>query len=224
MDSISERYFKKLEKALKVNKILQSNVSFGSFEDDSICIEEEGSKWIVYSVDRGNKFEQKPYESIEDACHDVIHRATGSEAEEIATKTYFDDLFNRGKMGQEAILNKTALIAELAAKTQMSRKNSGVVVNALLDVLTECMAKGDKVQLIGFGTFEAKNRPARVARNPRTGAALKIAACKAPSFKAGKALKDAVAAKKKLSGTAKVVKPAKTTMNKTKKSANKKKT
>ena len=77
-------------------------------------------------------------------------------------------------------MNKGELIAALAAKTEMTKKDS------------EGMAKGEKVQLIGFGTFEAKNRPARVARNPRTGASVKIAACKAPAFKAGKALKDAV--------------------------------
>ena len=75
-------------------------------------------------------------------------------------------------------MNKGELIAALAAKTEMTKKDSE--------------AKGEKVQLIGFGTFEAKNRPARVARNPRTGASVKIAACKAPAFKAGKALKDAV--------------------------------
>ena len=70
-------------------------------------------------------------------------------------------------------MNKGELIAALAAKTEMTKKDS-------------------EAALIGFGTFEAKNRPARVARNPRTGASVKIAACKAPAFKAGKALKDAV--------------------------------
>ena len=73
-------------------------------------------------------------------------------------------------------MNKGELIAALAAKTEMTKKDSEAALNAVLDVIT----------------FEAKNRPARVARNPRTGASVKIAACKAPAFKAGKALKDAV--------------------------------
>ena len=89
-------------------------------------------------------------------------------------------------------MNKGELIAALAAKTEMTKKDSETALNAVLDVIAESMAKGEKVQLIGFGTFEAKTRPARVARNPRTGESVKIAACKAPAFKAGKALKDAV--------------------------------
>ena len=88
-------------------------------------------------------------------------------------------------------MNKGELIAALAAKTEMTKKDSEAALNAILDVIAESMAKGEKVQLIGFGT-EAKSRPARVARNPRTGASVKIAACKAPAFKAGKALKDSV--------------------------------
>ncbi|MBR2853512.1 MAG: HU family DNA-binding protein [Clostridia bacterium] len=89
-------------------------------------------------------------------------------------------------------MNKGELITALAAKTEMTKKDSENALNAVLDVIAESMAKGEKVQLIGFGTFEAKARPARVARNPRTGDSVKIAACKAPAFKAGKALKDAV--------------------------------
>ena len=89
-------------------------------------------------------------------------------------------------------MNKGELIAALAAKTELSKKESELALNGVLDVIAESLAKGDKVQLIGFGTFETKNRPARVARNPRTGESVKIAACKAPAFKAGKALKDAV--------------------------------
>jgi DNA-binding protein HU-beta len=89
-------------------------------------------------------------------------------------------------------MNKGELIAALAAKTELSKKESELALNGVLDVIAESLAKGDKVQLIGFGTFEAKERPARVARNPRTGASVKIDACKAPAFKAGKALKDAV--------------------------------
>ena len=89
-------------------------------------------------------------------------------------------------------MNKGELVSAIAAKTEMTKKESEVALNAVLDVIAEGMAKGEKVQLIGFGTFEAKERPARVARNPRTGDAVKIAACKAPVFKAGKALKDTV--------------------------------
>jgi DNA-binding protein HU-beta len=89
-------------------------------------------------------------------------------------------------------MNKGELIAALAAKTNLTKKDSENALNAILDVIAENMAKGEKVQLIGFGTFEAKSRPARVARNPRTGESVKIAATKAPSFKAGKALKDIV--------------------------------
>ena len=88
-------------------------------------------------------------------------------------------------------MNKGELIAKIA-ETGLSKKDSETALNAVLDVIAESMAKGEKVQLIRFGTFEAKNRPARVARNPRTGASVKIPACKAPAFKAGKALKDAV--------------------------------
>ena len=89
-------------------------------------------------------------------------------------------------------MNKGELIAAVSAKTEMTRKESEAALNGILDVIADTMATGDKVQLIGFGTFEAKERPARVARNPRTGDAVKIAACKAPVFKAGKALKDTV--------------------------------
>ena len=94
-------------------------------------------------------------------------------------------------------MNKGELIAALAAKTETTKKESEVALNGILDVIAESMQKGEKVQLIGFGTFEAKERPARVARNPRTGESVKIASCKAPVFKAGKALKDLVNTKKK---------------------------
>jgi len=89
-------------------------------------------------------------------------------------------------------MNKSELVAALAAKTELSKKDSEAALNALVDVIGETIAKGEKVQLIGFGTFERKARPARTARNPRTGEEVKIAASKAPAFKAGKALKDKV--------------------------------
>ena len=89
-------------------------------------------------------------------------------------------------------MNKGELVAALAAKTELTKKDSETALNGLIEVISEALTKGDKVQLIGFGTFEAKSRAARTARNPRTGESVKIAASKAPVFKAGKALKDAV--------------------------------
>jgi DNA-binding protein HU-beta len=94
-------------------------------------------------------------------------------------------------------MNKSQLVAALAAKSELSRKDAEKALNGFVDVINESLAKGEKVQLIGFGTFEVKNRPARTARNPRTGAEIKIAASKAPAFKPGKEMKAAVAVKKK---------------------------
>jgi DNA-binding protein HU-beta len=88
--------------------------------------------------------------------------------------------------------NKQDLIAEVAAKTGLTKKDSEKAVNAFGEVVTEFLAKGEKVQLIGFGTFETRERAAREGRNPQTGEAIKIAATVVPAFKAGKALKDAV--------------------------------
>ena len=89
-------------------------------------------------------------------------------------------------------MNKTELIAAIAEKTNLTKKDSELALTAALEAITEALVEGDKVQLIGFGSFETKKREAREARNPRTGASVKIAACKAPAFKAGKALKDVV--------------------------------
>ena len=94
-------------------------------------------------------------------------------------------------------MNKSELINALAEKTEFSKKDAEKVLNSFVGSVSEALAKGEKVQLIGFGTFDVKERPARVARNPRTGAEIKIAASKAPAFKAGKALKDKVNTKKK---------------------------
>ena len=88
--------------------------------------------------------------------------------------------------------NKQDLIAEVAAKTGLTKKDSEKAVNAFGEVVTEFLAKGEKVQLIGFGTFETRERAAREGRNPQTGEAIKIAATVVPAFKAGKALKDAI--------------------------------
>lgn len=94
-------------------------------------------------------------------------------------------------------MNKSELINALADKTNLSKKNAEKALNAFVDSISGALVKGDKVQLIGFGTFDVKKRPARTARNPRTGEEIKIKASKAPVFKAGKALKDKVNTKKK---------------------------
>ena len=89
-------------------------------------------------------------------------------------------------------MNKTELIAALASKTGFAKKDAEKALNAFADVVTEALTAGEKVQVVGFGSFEVKERPARTARNPRTGEEIEIGASKAPVFKAGKALKDAV--------------------------------
>ena len=90
-------------------------------------------------------------------------------------------------------MNKTELIAAVAEKTVMSKKDSEKVVNALFEAVTEALAKGEKVQLVGFGTFDVKERAAHMGRNPRTKEAMEIPASRVAGFKVGKALKDAVA-------------------------------
>ena len=90
-------------------------------------------------------------------------------------------------------MNKAELIAKVADKTGSTKKEAELAVNAFVSSIEEALKKGDKVQLIGFGTFEVRQRKARQGRNPRKpGEVIKIAASKAPVFKAGKALKDAV--------------------------------
>ncbi len=89
-------------------------------------------------------------------------------------------------------MNKTELIAAIAEKAEISKKDSEKALKAFIDVVTEQLKNDDKVQLVGFGTFEVSKRAAREGRNPQTGQTMKIAACKAPKFKAGKALKDAI--------------------------------
>ena len=93
-------------------------------------------------------------------------------------------------------MNKSDLIAAVAAKTGETKKNAEAIVNAFVDVVTETLVKGDKVQLVGFGSFETRERAARKGRNPQTKEEIKIPASKAPVFKAGKALKDLVNNKK----------------------------
>lgn len=90
-------------------------------------------------------------------------------------------------------MNKSELIDAVAAKTESSKVAAGNAVDAVLDAIKEAVAKGESVSVIGFGSFEARKRAARNGKNPRTGAAIKIAATTVPAFKPGKAFKDAVA-------------------------------
>ena len=89
-------------------------------------------------------------------------------------------------------MNKSELIAAIAAKTGATKKDAEASVNAFVDVVTETLTKGDKVQLVGFGSFEVRKRAARKGRNPQTKEEIKIPASKSPVFKAGKALKELV--------------------------------
>lgn len=89
-------------------------------------------------------------------------------------------------------MNKTELVAAVAEKAALSKKDAEKAVSAVVDTITAALADGDKVQLVGFGTFEVRERAAREGKNPRTGEIIKIAASKVPAFKAGKALKDIV--------------------------------
>lgn len=87
-------------------------------------------------------------------------------------------------------MNKTELVAAIAEKAELSKKDSEAALKAFIDVVTDELKNDRKVQLVGFGTFEVSKRAAREGRNPQSGAVMKIAASKAPKFKAGKALKD----------------------------------
>ncbi len=89
-------------------------------------------------------------------------------------------------------MNKTELINAVAAKAEISKKDAEKALAAVIGSIEDALVKGEKVQLIGFGTFEVKERAARTGHNPKTGAAIEIAAAKVPSFKAGAALKNAV--------------------------------
>ena len=87
-------------------------------------------------------------------------------------------------------MNKADLVAAMAEKAGVSKKDAEASLKAFTDVVAEELKKGEKIQLVGFGTFEVSERAARTGRNPQTGKTMKIEACKAPKFKAGKALKD----------------------------------
>lgn len=89
-------------------------------------------------------------------------------------------------------MNKTEFIAAIADKTELTKKDAEAAVKAFIDVVTEELKKGEKIQIVGFGTFEVSKRAEREGRNPRTKETIKIPASNAPKFKAGKALKDAI--------------------------------
>src|SRR5699024_9662799 len=90
------------------------------------------------------------------------------------------------------IMNKTELINAVAEKSELSKKDAGKAVDAVFETVMDSLSEGEKVQLIGFGNFEVRNRSARKGRNPQTGEEIQIPASKVPVFKTGKALKDAV--------------------------------
>ena len=89
-------------------------------------------------------------------------------------------------------MNKTELVVAMAEKAEISKKDAEAALKAFTDVVAEELKKGEKIQLVGFGTFEVSERAARTGRNPQTGKEMTIPASKAPKFKAGKALKDSV--------------------------------
>lgn len=90
-------------------------------------------------------------------------------------------------------MNKNELVAKVADQSGLSKKDAEKALAAVIDTITAALVAGDKVQLVGFGTFETKQREARTGRNPRSGETIEIPAASLPTFKAGKALKDAVA-------------------------------
>ena len=89
-------------------------------------------------------------------------------------------------------MNKSDLVAKISEKSELSKKDSEKALNAFMDAVTEALKEGQKIQLIGFGTFEVRERKARTGRDPRSGKTIEIPAAKSATFKAGKALKDAV--------------------------------
>ncbi len=89
-------------------------------------------------------------------------------------------------------MNKTELVAAMSEKAELSKKDAEKALKAFTEVVADELKKGEKIQLVGFGTFEVAERPEREGRNPRTGETMKIAASKSPKFKAGKALKDSL--------------------------------
>ena len=105
---------------------------------------------------------------------------------------YVWEMFVISAVTEESNMNKTELIEAVAKSAGLSKKDAGAAVAAVFDEMASALKKGEKVQMIGFGTFEVRERAARKARNPQTGEEISIKASKVPAFKAGKALKDAV--------------------------------
>ncbi len=89
-------------------------------------------------------------------------------------------------------MNKAELIEAIVAKSGLTKKDAGAALDAAMEAVKDALKAGDKVQLVGFGTFSVKTRAARTGKNPATGAAIQIPACKVPAFAAGKALKDSI--------------------------------
>ncbi|MBO5327425.1 MAG: HU family DNA-binding protein [Clostridia bacterium] len=89
-------------------------------------------------------------------------------------------------------MNKAELINAIVAKSEMSKKDADVALSAVIDSIKDALKAGEKVQIVGFGTFSVKERAARTGKNPSTGETIQIAACKVPAFAAGKALKDEI--------------------------------
>lgn len=103
-----------------------------------------------------------------------------------------NDIITVSKRKDVPIMNKAQLIDAAVKNSGVTKKDTEAVLNALTAAITEALKEGDKVQLVGFGTFEVKTRNEREARNPRTGEMIKVPACKRPSFNPSKAMKDAV--------------------------------
>lgn len=89
-------------------------------------------------------------------------------------------------------MNKAELVSSVADKAEVTKKEAEKIITAVFDVVEEALAKGEKVQLVGFGTFEVRDRAARTGRNPQTGEEIQIAATRVPAFRAGKALRDSI--------------------------------
>ena len=100
---------------------------------------------------------------------------------------------NNCKIQEVFLMNKAELIAAVSEKAGISKKDSEKAINATFDTISAALEAGEKVQLVGFGVFDVKERGARIGRNPKTKEEIKIAASRVPSFKAGKALKDIIA-------------------------------
>jgi DNA-binding protein HU-beta len=94
-------------------------------------------------------------------------------------------------------MNKQDLVAQISAQLELSKREAGDAVDAVFDSIARAVSKGEKVSIPGFGSFEKRKRAARTARNPQTGAAIKVPATSVPAFKAGKEFKESVAGKKK---------------------------